>query len=280
VLKGRKGEKVSAYTVRKHCRNIQTCLHLAGPKTHKFRKAQGLIEEVPYLEKPTVDDAPPEDIFTLAEVGAILDNCHRMTFPAWPGLSPQLYWWGLATLTYNTAERIGAMLGVEFAGLNAAGDQLKFPRGVRKGKVRSHVVPLNLAARECIAAIRGERERKLMFPWPKGRRQIYDYWYKLLTYAGIPLERQFGFHAIRKAANTEMASNSGNPMASQMLLNHQDLRTTMKHYTGAKVLREALDKLPQPPTALGEREQQIRKSQQRWFEAGSPPLLFADMFDG
>ncbi|HEX5444065.1 MAG TPA: hypothetical protein VFW87_09570, partial [Pirellulales bacterium] len=129
-LPGRKAEQISPATIHKLCRAIQTCLNLAGPKTPQHRKAQRLISDVPYLEKPTLDEpeAGIDDNFELAEIAAILAACASMTTPRrdtytlrvrgrsitvlGTGIDPPAFWRSLVTFAYNTGERKGALFAV------------------------------------------------------------------------------------------------------------------------------------------------------------------------
>lgn len=246
---GRKSEKASPATVHRHCRTIQTCLTLAGPRSagsrsSALRKAQRLIGEVPWIEKPTVEGGNNEASFTLEELGAILDATDKMPRPLWPGLTPGQWWRSLVILAYNTGERRRALLEVKYS--NREGPVLHFPRGIRKGKKRSHAIALNSAAIEAIESIWTEG-RDVILPWknwPKSRRWFHTNWHRLLNLAGIPEARQFGLHGIRKCAGTEAATI--NPLAAQLLLGHSDFRTTQKHYLHPRIQSEALAKLPQP----------------------------------
>ena len=71
-------------------------------------------------------------------------------------------------------------------------------------------------------------------------------------HAGLPAERQLGFHGFRKANGTELWKIDSE--AAQSNLGHGDRRTTVNHYVAAEALvrskaaRElpALEGLPQP----------------------------------
>lgn len=242
------GEKrpISAFTVRKHVRNVQTALYLAGPRSSSHPKAQRLIDEPPYLERPQVDVGEVDDNFTLEEIAQILEGAKHMRVPRLPGIPAPAYWRSLAIVGYNTAERRYALLHVEQPNPNAT--EIVFPRGIRKRKVLTNRVPINEWVREAIESIR--TDRKLLYPWPYSEteqeqlRWFGRCWEKLLERSGIPAGRRFGLHGLRKATGTEMASY--NPMAAMMTLGHQEWATFQRHYAGKKIKAEGLDKLPQP----------------------------------
>lgn len=236
----------SPYTIRKHVQNIQTCLCLAGPRTGKHRKAQRLIDEAPFLERPRIDRGEVDDNFTLDEIGQILEGAEHMRVPKIAGIPAPAFWRALATLAYNTAERRYALLHVDQPACGAV--EIVFPRGIRKGRALTHRVPLNEWARAAIESIR--TDRKLLFPWPysETEREKLRYfgrcWERLLTHAGIPEERRFGLHGLRKATATEMAAYD--PMAAIMTTGHQQWSTFQRYYAGRKIKAEGLGKLPQP----------------------------------
>lgn len=261
--KGRKAEKLAEATRHKLIRSVQTCLYLAGPKTPRHRKAQRLIDEVPYLEKPELERREGiEDNFTLPEIAAILRAADRMTEPSrdpfqrrfrdrenktWrrvltpgTGIAPATYWRSLVAFTYNTGERKSAVFGAPQP--TTAAEEIKFAAKTRKGKKRTNTVWLNGAAVLAIESIR--TDRMALFPWPNDPRTFYTRWKQLLTLAGIPKERQFGLHGLRKATATEAAAYS--PMGAQQILGHADGTLLQRHYVARTLKRDALEKLPQP----------------------------------
>jgi len=248
TLPGRGAEFMAPATVDKHRRAIQTCLRLAGPRNEKAKKGQRLLSEVPFLEPVHLDDPDVDDDFTLAEIEKILAVCHLMRLPKLPGVKPVNWWQSLIILAFNTGERRGALLGVTYADLTfdeRRGALLCFPRTIRKGQRKRNKVPLNAAALQAIEKIRTPRE--LIFPWknwPKNTKWFETNWKRLLAMAGIPEERQFGIHSIRKTTGTAVFNL--NPAAAQLLLGHSDMATTQKFYVNQGVVRAAVDELQQP----------------------------------
>ncbi len=246
-LPGRKSPLVSAATVRKHFRNIQCCLDLAGPRSSRSpasRKAQRLIADVPYLDKPSLDLDPVATNFTVSEIGRILDATRWMRRPLNDDLPPEGFWTLFTTMSYNTSEREGAMLSVAQPPPDAA--EIYFPRGIRKGKRKAQLVPLNAAARAAIETWRSPRALLCPFPrWPQSRRWFIRLWHSLVRKAGIPDERNFPPHALRRSTATEAAQID--PKVAQLLLGHGSMKTTIDHYINQSNMRGVLDQLPQPP---------------------------------
>jgi len=254
-LPGRKGKAaVSVNTVRKHVRQVQTLLHLAGPRSSRQPKGQGLIGEAPYIHKPRPWRKPAEDSFTLAEIGAILQACPQMKRPKLPGrlIAPGQWWANVITFAYNTGQRRQLIFGCRPEHVH--GEWLDAPAEICKGHQPRRIY-LNEAARAAVAAMK-PGAYPFLFPWPgwpASARWLQENLRRLLAAAGLPPERHFGWHGFRKAAATELAQL--NPVAAQMQLGHTSLTTTREHYLAARVLCQAVDALPQPPPP-GDRRQQ------------------------
>ena len=105
---------------------------------------------MPYLSRPTIDDEPVDDNFTVDEISAILqDGCRKAAVPKIEGLRPCDWWRSLTLVAYNCGERKGAVLGAEFAGLS---DDGLWVRAACKGRKKSKLVRLN--------ELRGTRSRR------------------------------------------------------------------------------------------------------------------------
>lgn len=251
-LPGRSGNaQASAFTVRKHVRNAQTCLCLAGPRDGTHRHAQRLIADVPWLDPPPVDYAAPSETFTLDELGQILAAAGQGPRPAPSGPPPGVWWRGLVLLGYNTAERRGALLSVRWSDYDESARVLYFPRGIRKGRARSHTVPLNRAALAALDSLRcGRPVAELaaagdrILPCAYLHQWVLRAWQRLLAAAGLPPERRFTLHALRRTAAT--AAVRLGPAAAQLLLGHADYQTTRRHYTNLLALADAVEAMPQP----------------------------------
>jgi len=155
-------------------------------------------------------------------------------------IEPRDWWHGCVTIGYNTGERKGALLHVEQPPPGAT--TIRFPSGIRKGHRKARVVPLNAAAQREIERIRTDRRQLL--PFPHAERDWYTLWWQLLKTAGIPEDRWFGLHGLRKATLSEASSYS--PMGAQQIAGHSDGTLLEKHYVTRRLMKDALDRLPQP----------------------------------
>ena len=99
---GRKSDRMAASTVRKHVRQLQTVLDLAGPKTRQRPEALGLLNEVPFLKQPRADLEPPAGDFTMDEIHNIYRSAAFMSRPDdVEGVKPA-DWWRVLVVTATT----------------------------------------------------------------------------------------------------------------------------------------------------------------------------------
>lgn len=260
-----RGSFLSAYTVRKHCRNIQAILYRCGPRSQKMRHGQGLLEEVPVIEMPKVPIKPPAGDFTVDEIGRWLSSVLRTAArPDLTGVRAGDWWFALILTAYCTGIRLEQLMLLDYSMLHVDGAdaELIMPEGICKRGVGQRLF-LHPAARAAIDKIRTGC-RPEIFYWPnirsaaKNTRRNAFRWLQtnrkqLLRTAGIPEARQFGFHGLRKCAATEMADY--NPMAAQIFLNHAGGSTMGRHYVSHRLLKDAILALPLPPVDLEDSRQ-------------------------
>jgi integrase len=256
LLPGRASEFMSAANQRKHCRHVQSFLNMAGPRVRCGKKdlrrfGAGLVAEPAFIEMPDADEQLPDGDFTHAEVTAILAACKTMTTPHLPSVVPRAWWEALIVFLAATGMRIGATMELEWSMLD--GDNLlHVPAAICKRR-RPDVKYVHPAARAKIEAIRGVGPR--IFPWPNWPNPGATRWLQrqrefLLARAGLPEERQFGFHGFRKYHATELFERD--ELAARDSLNHRDVETTRTSYANhrrqadAKLRRQkaAIDQLP------------------------------------
>jgi len=257
----RSNKPIAVPTVIKHANHVQFVLDMAGPRTqHKrLRQAQRLLDEVPFLPKPTADDELKSGNFTLEEIERLLDACRDMTVPCVAGIPPVVWWRTVIALAYNTGLRIGSLMHfrLSYVETNEFGRWINPPAKAGAKKRRSRPVYLNAAAQQALDVY--EQFRRTPTPtffgfpgWPASQGVLQKYRRKLLALAGIPKSRRFGFHGLRRACSHEM--HRIDPRADQLQLGHTNERTTAKHYTSAQVVTLASERMPQPkrPDADGQ----------------------------
>lgn len=258
-LPGKKaGEPISDNTIIKHCIHLQAVIDRAGPRgrTKSTRKAQRLIAEVPYFERPVKRDKLPEDDFTLAEITAILRACRGCETPRYlkAPREREIWWRELLIGDFNLGLRIGSATRIEWARIRQ--DRTGwYATVVVKGRKEQRVYcnPAALQSFEFMRPITGHLPH--VWHWPHGQHWLQEQRRRILAEADIPPERRLGFHALRKAMCTHAAEI--NPMAATFQAGHTSEKTTRDSYVNRRIVATAMDQLPQPQRPQDERQQRL-----------------------
>jgi integrase len=233
---------MSANTVRKHLRHLQTLLDKAGPPGPRNRDAAGVIPgPVAWIKPPRSEEKLPK-IITMEMLGDVYMAAVAMDVPRLPGFKPAAWWRALLAVAFNTQLRHRTLFEMRMDEIDWAHCQLDLPPARLKSH-RSQSIHLNEVAMRHLLSIRTDRE--LVFQWPHSRKQFDRCFYRLQAAAGIPLKDQFGLHDIRRTAASAIWADS--PAAAQYALGHRSIETTRAHYVnGTSIVARALDALPQP----------------------------------
>lgn len=252
---GRAAEFMSTASIRKHCATVQRMLCIAGPSQRRSKKdlrrfGAGIISTIPWIEAPEPDDNLPNGDFTHEEVLAILAACPQMTRPRGRRIAPGVWWDSLVKFLCATGLRIGTAMAIEWSMIK--GEMLVIPGAIAK-KRRPQIKYLHPSVAASIERLRGSSQLVFPFPnWPNagGVRNLQRHREKLVALAGLPEERQFGFHGFRKYHATELFQSAGLESAAASL-NHRDGATTLASYVnhvaqqeaGVKLQRDSINKM-------------------------------------
>ena len=233
--------RMSPNTIRKILRHVQTVLNKAGPADFRNRDAAGLIDRVPWIRPPRMEERIPR-IVTPGQFDAVYEAARNMDVPRVDGIDAASWWRALLAVTYNTGLRRGTLFTTKMEHVNWERECLSLPARHMKSR-RPQIVHLNPTALEHLQTIRTDRE--LVFPWPHSWRDYDRGFHRLQDLAGIPAADHFGLHSIRKTLATMLWEES--PGAAQFALGHLSAETTRRHYVaGGGIVGRALDRLPQP----------------------------------
>lgn len=262
---GRLGPQMSKSTVRKHCGHLAKLIAFCGPRSRAKgdRKNLGLVPTPPVPERPRADVRPPTDVFTVAELRQLLAAADRMTAPRLAGVAAPDWWRAMLHVAWVSGLRINALLRLEWrdiAPVEGGGAWLTSRPELAKGRKGARRWLPPGVARELEQIRTG---RRLVFGW-SDRRWIYTRSLTLLrrlqTLAGLPAERRFGWHGIRRAHATALAAQSlhqGGMSVAQVSLGHSDLATTAMYVAGdvqTALARAAVERLPDLVTPATPRE--------------------------
>lgn len=244
-----RGKVISSNTVRKHCVHLQAVIDMAGPATRNREDAAGVLAKPPKVKKPAVE-FPEVEVFTLDEIGAWLDSCYRATMPELPGIEPAEWWRAVILFDLNVPFRLETLLHLERPWVKRRDEEtwISVPRWAMKGKRSGKPVPfyLNRWALDALERLRCLGDEGKIFPMPNSLSWLHAQRRKLLTAAGIPKARQFGFHALRKTCST-LLEDMGSHAAAKLHLGHsQGKDVTHDFYTHRSIVVAPVNKLPQP----------------------------------
>jgi integrase len=223
-MTGQNGNAISVNTVRKDLRNLRTILNHAVERN--------LIGKLPPIEMPQERLRHARDVFTHREILQLLKATSMFKGEMVGDVDAVEWWRNLITFIYATALRIGTATKVKFDWIDGNVLEIQKEHGI-KTKYR-----LNLS-REASKVVGGMRQyltgtpgERRIFPWPYNGRHLHRCFKRLCIAAGLPKERHFGFHGIRKHTAGELAKTDF--AAAVLLLGHSDPKVTARYYLNAE----------------------------------------------
>lgn len=189
----------------------------------RFLSQQGLVSTWPNVRK-----LPEPEVIPLAwldhEMRAILAACGK-AYGRYSGVRAADWWLGLHLVIYDTAERISAVLGLEWSHYDPQTRWLHIPAELRKGKRRSRMVRLGPDTAAQLAKI-AKPVRPAMFPWEWTVTMLYKRYDSILRDAGLPTDRRSKFHRLRRTVASYYKRAGGD---ARELLDHSSWSVTAKY---------------------------------------------------
>jgi integrase len=158
---------------------------------------------------------------------------------------PACVWWvALLLVAYDTGERVGAILRIEWGDVDLAGGWVRIPAEIRKGQTRDVLRRLHVETVRHLALLRGLSPDARVLPWPGNSTTMYYHWSRILRAAGLPVDRRHKFHCLRKTVASHFAAAGED---ASRLLDHADRATTAK-YLDPRIVGQVApcDVLPRP----------------------------------
>jgi integrase len=160
------------------------------------------------------------------------------------GVAGSVYYPALLGLAYDTGERIGAMLALEWSDVDLRSRTVRYRAETRKGRAADMVGSLSRDTARRIARLKElGHSRPFLLGSPSTLWGAYG---KLLRDAGLPSDRRSKFHRLRRTHATWLHARGGDATAS---LGHASDATTRAHYIDVRQLRRP--RLPNPLGWLG-----------------------------
>lgn len=226
-------------TIRKTAIHLQFMLDCAGPPDRRHRSAAGLLESVPYIERPEAVAREPDSCFTMAEIERLIESTRRarpikaITFP-----DPCLWWASLIRFAWHTGLRLGNILNARWSWIDADG-WMRVPQTEYKQHKPGRRFYLSAAAREAAARV---RTGDLLFAFGARANYFHARWRTFLRV--LPLGRRFHFKGFRRATLTWLAER--NPIVSRLVAGHRKLDILEDFYCQRSVVVDVLESMPIP----------------------------------
>jgi integrase len=142
----------------------------------------------------------------------------------------KIFWAALFLTILDTAERIGAVMQIEWSQIQL--DWLTIPAEHRKGKRRDRQYKLSPETMEAIQKL--PRINKKVFPWPLNKFFLWSKWGNILKRAGLDTDRKSKFHRLRR---TVASACDAVDMDPQAVLDHKD-RSVTELYLDPRITKQ------------------------------------------
>lgn len=182
--------------------------------------------------------------WTLGEVESILHAADKLS-GTWNGISVALAWRVAFLVFWDTGCRLRTVLKAELRHVDVGARTLYVPAEHVKGRRADRMFLLH---EQTVAAI-GESlpsSRKMLFPFPFGRRQIWQHLKRILRAAGLPCDRRRMFHCFRRSAESHAAASRGIEFAAAAI--GHGVEVARRSYVSPLICRPPalIDGLPRP----------------------------------
>ena len=228
--------KVSAATA------LKDRVHLVALWSHLFRLRRVDVAPAAVLPPMRAPRRVPR-AYRAHEVAAILRAC-LATHGGIDGRPASIWHASLVRAAFETAERVGALLAVEWRDVDLAERAILLRAENRKGAHQDLLRPISPITAGWLAELRRDAgDRRLVWRWDRTPTHLWAHFKSICKRAGV---QPRGYHGLRRAAASYIAAAGGLSEAAAAL-GHASASTTQAHYvdqTIAKPSRSHLDMLP------------------------------------
>lgn len=230
------GSTVSPATVARDLRYLRAVLRVANEWGH--------LPSMPSMPRIRVPSKLPRFV-TPEHFTKIYEACGVAATPVAANVIPEVWWRALLVFAYMTGWRIKELLRLKVADLDLDTGHAITRHADNKGK-RDDRVGLHPLI---VAHLRELRHFDAMvFPWPHGRRQIWNRFNEIQVAAGIALPchethdhtpscSMYGFHDLRRGFATQNAENL-TAKELQEVMRHRSFTTTLSYINMASQLKD------------------------------------------
>ena len=216
--------------------------HIAALWNHLFRLRRVEVAPAAVLPPMRAPRRVPR-AYRGHEVAAILRAC-LATHGGIDGRPASIWHASLVRAAFETAERVGALLQVEWRDVDLQERTLLLRAETRKGAHADLLRPISAETAAWIGQLRRDAgDRRLVWRWDRTPTHLWGHFRNICKRAGV---QPRGYHGLRRAAASYIAAAGGLGEAATAL-GHASPTTTQQHYvdqTIAKPGRSHLDMLP------------------------------------
>jgi site-specific recombinase XerD len=145
-----------------------------------------------------------------------------------------LYFRALVSVLWETAERVGAIMGVQV--LDYQQGTLLVRAEYRKGRKRDKLYSLSLETQHLVEQVcRGKKPSQAIFSWGKAKTHLWHSFGRIVKRAGLDGGRKTKFHMIRRSSATWFAANGGDATA---MLDHSSPRIAKAYYVDPRFIEQ------------------------------------------
>lgn len=212
-------QNLSPYTVDKERSQLLAIWNFAAKKKY--------VSDFPFVDRDRLPERIPQ-AWMKDDLTKLVASCKAQEGYI-SGVKACDWWLALHKVIWDSGERIGAVLSIEWAWIK--GEWLSMPAESRKGKTRDKLFALTDETLESLAAIK-EPKRIKVFVWDRAPTHIYYHYRRILERAGLSTDCKSKFHRMRKTVASFFQAAGGD--ASE-LLDHSSPRTT-KAYLDPRIV--------------------------------------------
>ncbi len=216
--------------------------HIAALWNHLFRLRRVEVAPAAVLPPMRAPRRVPR-AYRDHEVASILRAC-LATHGGIDGRPASIWHASLVRAAFETAERVGALLAVEWRDVDLPERMILLRAENRKGAHQDLLRPISPITAGWLAQLRRDAgDRRLVWRWDRTPTHLWGHFRNICQRAGV---QPRGYHGLRRAAASYIAAAGGLSEAAAAL-GHASASTTQAHYvdqTIAKPSRSHLEMLP------------------------------------
>lgn len=195
----------------------------------RFAARKRFVADFPDVMKLVEPRRIPQ-AWTLPQLQALFAATTQMIGQYGPVPAPQ-WWAAFLRVLFDTGERAGAALAIEWDWLDLQTGRLVIPAEYRKGRSKDAEHWLRPATLAMVKAL--PRKGRQVFPFPLERSSYFLHFAKLLKRAGLPFGRKHKSQKMRRCFASYLEAAGGN--ATEGLL-HSDRGVTEKFYLDPQIV--------------------------------------------